>query len=56
MTMEGSVLLNVSGVYILLNQCMIKTLSYLKDKCAQISMIYGSAMLFAVYNDFILSL
>lgn len=37
--MEGSVLLKVSALFMLFNQCMIKTQCSLEDKCVQISMI-----------------
>lgn len=41
--MEGSVLLKVSALFILFNQCMIKTRCSLEDKCVQISMIYSQS-------------
>lgn len=41
--MEGSVLLKVSALFILFNQCLIKTRCCLKDKSVQISMIYSQS-------------
>lgn len=41
--MEGSVLLKVSALFILFNQCMIKTRCSLKDKCVQISTSYSQS-------------